>query len=240
MIADISRGLENNPIPVVACDYPFPAFQYIKTSMVYKAANIDEALSNLTEGAFCKCSGDDCLRYPWCDCSVTGKNWRFAYTSQQTLRDAFLRGKLAEAAGANTGCECMDLRHLGGHEPCTSERPIFITECNVKCGCHADCGNRVVQQGMKRKVEVFHTGKTGWGVRAQERIPKGAFVFEMTGEILTNAEAMVRNDEALDGATDYSVQIDADWVLEELADDNTALNIDASRFGNVARFLNHR
>lgn len=65
-------------------------------------------------------------------------------------------------------------------------------------------------------------------------------MFELTGEILTNEEAMVRNEEAEDGATDYSVAVDADWALEEAADDTTALNVDASRFGNVARFLNHR
>jgi hypothetical protein len=243
MIADIARGLENYPIPVVACDYAFPAFQYIKTSVVYKAAKIDEDLSNLPHGAFCKCKATgDCLIYPWCDCAARGKNWKFAYTVEGTLRDAFFQAKLKESEiGFLVGdCECMDLRHMGGDEPCTSQRPLFISECNVKCGCGVDCGNRVVQRGMRWKVEVFHTGRTGWGVRTQERIPKGAYVFELTGEILTNEEAMVRNEEAEDGATDYSVAVDADWALEEAADDTTALNVDASRFGNVARFLNHR
>lgn len=240
MMGDIARGMENHPIPVVACDHPFPAFRYINTSVVYKAAIIDQPISKLAEGVYCRCSGGDCLRYPWCDCCADGKPWKFAYTSGGILRDAFMRARLAEAAGVQKGCECVDLQHLGGHEPCPRVQPVFITECNAMCGCHSSCGNRVVQQGMKYKVEVFHTDRTRWGVRAADRIPKGAFVFEMTGEILTNAEAIVRNSEAFEGEPDYSVQIDADWNLEQQADDNTALTVDAREYGNVARFLNHR
>ena len=49
---------------------------------------------------------------------------------------------------------------------------------------------------MKFRVEVFHTALIGWGIRAAERIPKVAFVFELTGEILTNIELIVRNKRA--------------------------------------------
>jgi hypothetical protein len=36
------------------------------------------------------------------------------------------------------------------------------------------------------------------------------------------------------------MQLDADWATEATLDDNSALCLDSSLFGNVARFLNHR
>ena len=92
---------------------------------------------------------------------------------------------------------------------------------------------------MRYLLEVFHTALTGWGIRARVRIPRGAFVFEMTGEVLTNAEQIVRN-RGMESGSIYSLQIDADWAVECVLDDDSALCLDASRFGNVGRFLNHR
>jgi len=59
------------------------------------------------------------------------------------------------------------------------------------------------------------------------------------GEILTNAEQMFRNS-GVDGGQSYTLQLDADWATEQNLDDNNALCLDSTRFGNVARFLNHR
>ena len=53
----------------------------------------------------------------------------------------------------------------------------------MRCRCHYKCGNRVVQQGMKYHVEIFCTAHVGWGVRLSSPIPKGAFIFELVGEI---------------------------------------------------------
>ena len=92
---------------------------------------------------------------------------------------------------------------------------------------------------MRYAVEVFRTTYMGWGIHARGHIPRGAFLFEMTGEILTNAEQILRN-RGMRGGPCYSIQIDADWAAECVLDDNSALCLDASRFGNVARFLNHR
>ena len=92
---------------------------------------------------------------------------------------------------------------------------------------------------MKFRVEVFHTALIGWRIRAAERIPKGVFVFELTGEILTNAKLIVRNKWA-DGALTYSMALDADWATEQKVDESSALCLDSTHFGNVARFLNHR
>lgn len=91
---------------------------------------------------------------------------------------------------------------------------------------------------MKYNVEVFHTRYTGWGIRAKECIPKGAFVFEMIGETLNNAEMQIRNLVVQNGQS-YALQLDANWATERNLDDNTALCLDSTHYGNVARFLNH-
>jgi hypothetical protein len=83
----------------------------------------------------------------------------------------------------------------------------------VRCRCHHECGNRVVQQGMKYPREIFYTGQTGWRIKASGSIPRGTFVFELAREILTNAEMIVRNLVAPDGPS-YAMQLDVDWATE--------------------------
>ena len=91
---------------------------------------------------------------------------------------------------------------------------------------------------MRYAEEVFCIVHMGWGIRARGRIPRGVFVFEMTGEILTNAKQILRN-RGMQGGPCYSIELDADWAAERVLDDNSALCLDASRFGNMARFLYH-
>lgn len=90
------------------------------------------------------------------------------------------------------------------------------------------------------QVFLTHGGK-GWGVRALEDIPKGAFVCEYVGEILTNTELHERNEQS--SGTErhtYPVLLDADWGSEGILNDEEALCLDATFYGNVARFINHR
>lgn len=91
-------------------------------------------------------------------------------------------------------------------------------------------------------LQVFLTtdGK-GWGVRPLEVLPKGKFICEYVGEILTNSELFERN-QASDGNArhTYPVTLDADWGSEKILVDDEALCLDATFHGNVARFINHR
>lgn len=86
----------------------------------------------------------------------------------------------------------------------------------------------------------------GWGIRTLEDLPAGAFAFEYVGEILTNTEMFHRNEKLLKSTMQgeithtFPVTLDADWGTEKLLEDETALCLDATFFGNVARFLNHR
>lgn len=91
-------------------------------------------------------------------------------------------------------------------------------------------------------LQVFLTqeGK-GWGLRPLEDLPKGCFVCEYAGEVLTNTELYERtiNRNSNDRHT-YPVTLDADWGSEVGLADEEALCLDATHNGNVARFINHR
>ncbi|KAK8501785.1 hypothetical protein V6N12_072922 [Hibiscus sabdariffa] len=123
-------------------------------------------------------------------------------------------------------------------EPCKGHlKRNVIKECWSKCGCNKRCGNRVVQRGVNYKLQVFLTpdGK-GWGLRTLEKLPKGAFVCEFVGEILTISELYTRNREKHASP----VLLDAYWGLTGVSMDEEALCLDATCYGNVARFINHR
>lgn len=64
----------------------------------------------------------------------------------------------------------------------------------------------------------------------------GTFVFEYTGDVLYSEDM----DTRMRNKGKYAMNLDANWRLESECRDAKYLSIDASRRGNVARFLNHR
>lgn len=81
----------------------------------------------------------------------------------------------------------------------------------------------------------------GWGLRTLENLPKGSFVCEYVGEILTNMELYERNKKTrINERHTYPVSLDSDWGSEQILKDEEALCLDATNYGNVARFINHR
>lgn len=65
--------------------------------------------------------------------------------------------------------------------------PIF--ECNKFCPCAKTCRNRVVQKGKKAKLAFCKTQAKGWGIVAEEELPRGTFVGAYGGELLNDVEA---------------------------------------------------
>ncbi|XP_078073427.1 histone-lysine N-methyltransferase EHMT2-like isoform X9 [Mustelus asterias] len=103
--------------------------------------------------------------------------------------------------------------------------PPLIFECNQACACWRSCKNRVVQSGIKVRLQLYRTEKMGWGVRALQDIPQGTFICEYVGEIISDAEADVREDDS------YLFDLDNK--------DGEVYCIDARYYGNVSRFINH-
>lgn len=76
----------------------------------------------------------------------------------------------------------------------------------------------------------------GWGLRTLDKLPKGAFVCEFVGEVLTVSEFYSRKTVK----HTCPVLLDAYWGLEGALEDEEALCLDATFYGNAARFINHR
>jgi hypothetical protein len=70
-------------------------------------------------------------------------------------------------------------------------------------------------------------------------LPKGAFVCEYAGEILTSTELHERAVENMQNDRYvHPILLDAGWCSE--LKDEEALCLDGSFYGNVGRFINHR
>ncbi|XP_039590081.1 histone-lysine N-methyltransferase SETMAR [Passer montanus] len=111
--------------------------------------------------------------------------------------------------------------------------PVF--ECNSLCCCGEGCHNRLVQRGLRLRLQVFRTRSKGWGVRALQPIPRGSFVCEYAGEVLGSAEARRRIQAQGPQEPNYIIA-----VREHLHDGRVMETfVDPTRVGNVGRFLNH-
>ncbi|KAI8367857.1 hypothetical protein EDC96DRAFT_506313 [Choanephora cucurbitarum] len=111
--------------------------------------------------------------------------------------------------------------------------PIY--ECNQACECNKNiCGNRIVQKGRQVPLQVFKTPTKGWGVRSMSFIPKGTFVDEYIGEVITVEEGDKRG--VIYDRLGCSYLFDMDFAQSELP---TKYVIDSFALGNVSRFFNH-
>lgn len=140
--------------------------------------------------------------------------------------------KCTDNCSSENTCNCSDLSvkswyDLEGRlkDGFDYREPPMIFECNDLCWCSVNiCRNRVLQHGITVRLQVFRAFGMGWGVRPLSDIPKGTFVCEYVGEIISDSEAETREDSYL---------FDLDNKEGE------TFCIDANKFGNIARFINH-
>ncbi|XP_020206810.1 histone-lysine N-methyltransferase, H3 lysine-9 specific SUVH5 [Cajanus cajan] len=138
------------------------------------------------------------------------------------------------------GCDCADgcVDHKkcacnvknGGRMPYDCNKRLaslmessLIYECGPSCRCSSSCTNRVSQHGIQFQLEIFMTKLKGWGVRARSFIPSRSFVCAYLGEVRNNRHCESRPD-----FDDYILKIGVGKGF-----------IDASRCGNIGRFINH-
>lgn len=252
-LMDISRGEENIQIPITneltSESYP-PAFYYIPKSIVYQNAYINISLARIGDDDCCSDCSSNCLESPITCACARETGGEYAYTRDGVLKKDFLEEALSIHMKPKPHhyfyCrDCPQERTKNEYKPDSCKGHLirkFIKECWSKCSCSKHCGNRVVQRGINHKLQVFFTSEgKGWGVRTLEDIPRGAFVCEYVGEILTNTELYNRNNERMGNEKHtYPVLLDADWCSEGVLKDEEALCLDATHYGNVARFINHR
>lgn len=92
-----------------------------------------------------------------------------------------------------------------------------IYECNSKCKCAKNenntCLNRVAQQPLQLKLQVFKTADRGWGIRCLNDIPQGGFICIYAGRLLTEQGA---NEGGKNYGDEYLAELDYIEVVEKL------------------------
>ncbi|CAH2101895.1 unnamed protein product [Euphydryas editha] len=183
---DLSHGKENVPVPCVNYyDESLPEFCSYNTERTPTAG----VPLNLDPDFLCGCDcEDDCEDKSKCAC------W------QMTLEGARTIG----LEGDNVGYVYKRLP-----EPL----PSGIYECNSRCKCKHTCLNRVAQHPLQLKLQVFKTLNRGWGIRALNDVPKGAFLCVYAGNLLTDATA---NLDGLNEGDEYLAELDYIEVVEQM------------------------
>lgn len=163
-ISDITKGSEKVKIPLIdefGSD-ALPKFNYIPCNTIYQSATVSISLARISDEGCCSdCSGNCLSSSLPCACArETGGE--FAYTRKGLLKEEFL-----------TACVTMKTEPQDHHFVYCQECPLekskneymperckghmvrkFIKECWRKCGCDMLCGNRIVQRGIKCKLQV--------------------------------------------------------------------------------------
>lgn len=165
-VVDIAKGQEKFVITMVneVNDERPPSFCYIRQNAVYQNAYANFSLARIGDNNCCaNCSGD-CLSLTIpCACShETGGE--FAYTTDGLVKEELLKECISMNRDPKKHCQyyciecplerskCDDII-----EPCKGHLVRkFIKECWIKCGCNIQCGNRVVQRGISRKLQVVY------------------------------------------------------------------------------------
>ncbi|XP_078416727.1 uncharacterized protein LOC144692043 [Cetorhinus maximus] len=166
--ADISHGIEPVPIPLYnAIDVSKP--QYFK----YRKTRLPRGhlISSSAEMFLQKCNcTDGCSDKSRCAC-------------QQ------LTARVNKRFNGASGYEYKRLLQ------CV---PSGLYECNKWCKCNERmCENRVVQHGVKTRLQLFKTKKKGWGVRCMDDVDEGTFVCCYAGRVLNIGVENQRHDKTV-------------------------------------------
>ncbi|GJZ28555.1 probable inactive histone-lysine N-methyltransferase SUVR2 [Tanacetum coccineum] len=253
-VNDMAKGQESVVISFVneVNNKCLPSFHYIPRNAIFQNAYVNYSLASIADDNCCPTCLGNCLTAPTpCPCALQSGG-EFAYTNNGLIKEDILDEcikAIRDPQKCHLSCckECPleKSKNNGGLQqpPCKGHLDRgFIKECWLKCGCSKKCGNRVVQGGIKHKLQVFMTrGGKGWGLRTLEDLPKGAFVCEFVGEVLTCGEFYSRvSQSSKKDEYAHPPLLDADWGGENELKEEEALCLDATYYGNVARFINHR
>ncbi|KAL4917646.1 hypothetical protein BDW62DRAFT_83908 [Aspergillus aurantiobrunneus] len=113
-------------------------------------------------------------------------------------------------------------------------RTSMIYECNSLCGCNEKCWNRVIEHGRTIRLEIFHTGTRGFGLRSPDFIRAGQFIDLYLGEVITTEKADQR--EKIANARNAPSYL---FNLDFLVDDESSYVVDGCTYGSATRFINH-
>ncbi|KAJ1077970.1 hypothetical protein K5549_011297 [Capra hircus] len=206
---DIARGYERIPIPCVngVDGEPCPSnYKYVSQNCVTSPMNIDRNITHLQVGRGPGPGGP--MRGPWCPLLLLPRG------RLRRVHGAGLRGGSPSDSPSPQYCVCVDdcsssncmcgqlsMRCWYGKDgrllpEFNMAEPPLLFECNHACSCWRTCRNRVVQNGLRARLQLYRTQNMGWGVRSLQDIPLGTFVCEYVGELISDSEADVREEDS--------------------------------------------
>ncbi|GFQ77203.1 histone-lysine N-methyltransferase SETDB1-B [Trichonephila clavata] len=124
-------------------------------------------------------------------------------------------------------CECQRItnktktrrfsEHLGYKHRRLKESVVTgVYECNSQCSCGPRCGNRVVQNGLQVRLQMFKTHRKGWGIRCLDDLEAGMFICIYAGQILTEQGA---DEDGNQFGDEYLAELDHIEVAEKVKED---------------------
>ncbi|XP_064480730.1 histone-lysine N-methyltransferase SETDB1-like isoform X3 [Ornithodoros turicata] len=185
-IKDLTYGKELVPVSCVnSLDNTYPPYVEYSASR-YPGKNV---VLNLDSEFLCGCDcEDDCQDRDKCACQQL----------TVSATEALPSGRNPEAG----------YKHRRLPEPLITG----VYECNVNCKCSKGCLNRVVQNGLRTRLQVFMTERRGWGIRCLDDIPQGSFVCVYAGQLLNEQGA---NEDGNQYGDEYLAELDHIEVVEK-------------------------
>ena len=108
-------------------------------------------------------------------------------------------------------------------------RMVFV-ECDPRsCPCGPQCSNQQFRRREYPELEAVRAGRKGWGLCPLGKLPRGQFVIEYVGEVVTEEESLRRREE-------YAAAGVRHMYFMSLSSGEL---IDACKKGNISRFYNH-
>jgi len=162
--SDITKGEEMVEIPwsnEVNSEFP-PVFNYIPRNLIFQNAYVNFSLSQIRAENCCSACIGNCLSSSTpCVCSSDSEHG-FAYTLEGLVKEDFLEDCISLTRNPQRqflfycrDCPLERSKNDEMLEPCKGHlKRKYIKECWSKCGCHKQCGNRVVQRGIMCKLQV--------------------------------------------------------------------------------------
>ncbi|KRZ53342.1 Histone-lysine N-methyltransferase E(z) [Trichinella nativa] len=195
--------------------------------------------------------------------SDTDSDWDSDGEGMEAYKPCYCRGRCRD----NANCSCNEREYCEKYCRCSDNCSKKYLGCNCKGVCHRKvclcmknnrecdptlckncggnqlliCKNDFMQNGIRRRLYVCESNVHGLGLFTTEDIAAGDFICEYRGEILTKAEAQRRGK--IYDSRGMSFLFMLNTVLAFLFIHLQLLlldfDLDATRFGSVARFINH-
>ncbi|KAH0603731.1 uncharacterized protein H6S33_007390 [Morchella sextelata] len=167
----------------------------------------------------------------------------------------FLFGCSCPASGCTdpTVCDCVkdqipqQFAYKNGVIIAGFDNQNVIYECNSKCACTIECGNRVVERddqksrfgsvGLKSEAQYSQSR-----LRCPVALPRGTFIDLYLGEVIGDEEAVRRAELADAKGVSYLFDLDKFAEMPEYHHQLQAegkFTIDGEACGSIARFINH-